>query len=154
MEIQLFDKNTISKSQIQDISLSLIDKLDTGEIPALLLKAKFKALEDVGEKIKETLRKACITEADKYGKEEILVYGATFKQGEFGQKFDFESTGDPVWLRLKEASEKATKALKDREAFLKTIKGHETIVDTETSEIVTITEPVKSSTTVVQCSIK
>ena len=153
MEIQLFDKNTIQKSDIQLIATDLANKIDTGEVSALLLQAKFKALEKVQEAIKETLRDASIREVKKYPEKQVALYGATFEAAEFGHKWDFEATGDPVWRRLNEEVTAAKKALTARETFLKSIRGHETVVDTDTGEVVTVTQPVQTSTTAVKCTL-
>jgi len=152
MEIQLFDKNTIQKSDIQVIAADLANKLDTGEVSALLLQSKFKALEKIQEAIKETLREASIREVKKYPEKQVALYGATFEQAEFGHKWDFKATGDPVWMRLNDEVIAAKKALTERETFLKAIRGHETVVDTDTGEVVTVTQPVQTSTTAVKCT--
>ena len=154
MNIELTKKTEISKADITEMSIQLISKLDNGEVNPLLLLQHLKAVEKIGESIKIKLTEACVREAGKYSEKIIPLFGAEFKVGEFGHKVDYTSSGDPVYTRLFEAAEKAKVALKQREEFLKAVKGSETVVDPETGEIVTITEPVRSSTTGISCSIK
>jgi hypothetical protein len=153
MEIQLFDKNTIQTSDIKAIATDLANKLDTGEVSALLLQLKFKALEKVQEAIKETLRDIAVREVKKYPEKQVALYGATFEAAEFGHKWDFEATGDPIWMRLNAKLLAAKEALKARENFLKSIRDHETVVDEDSGEIVKVTRPVQTSTTAVKCTL-
>jgi hypothetical protein len=48
----------------------------------------------------------------------------------------------------------AKDAVEKRQNFLKSLVGSETVVDRGTGEIVNVYPPVKTSTTVVTCSIK
>lgn len=154
MEISLIKTEAITKSEIFDLANAVKDKLQKGEISGLLLKQHFKAIEKVADFVKKELDKAAIAEAGKYpDKQDIILYGATFKLAEFGVTYDYAGCKDPVWERLKEEADAATKALKDRQTFLLSIKGHESVVDEQTGEIATVYPPVRKSTTNVSCTI-
>ncbi len=144
----------ITKEDLTTASIDLLDKLDKGEISPLSLLQRIKAVAKLEEMIKPVLTDLAVKEALKHPKGPIELYGSEFKLGEFGTKFSFEACGDPVYKRLLEAFEEAKKALKEREDFLKSIKGSETIVDPETAEIATVYAAVKTSTTSVSVTIK
>lgn len=143
----------VTKSDITEFAKKIEDYLDSGEAKASDIMANFKGIEKVAEIIKPKLTKLVVDEISKYGKEAELN-GVVFKIQEFGTKYQFDQTGDTVWTRLKEEAEKANKALKEREEFLKTIKTSETLVDPDTSEILTVYSPSKTSTTGIALSIK
>lgn len=144
----------ITKAEIQVFSDKIIEALDSGEIAATDVLLRFKSMEKINEAVKSKLTEACINELSKFKEKEVTLQGSVFKVAEFGHKTDFSGCNDPIYNRILASFEEAKKALKQREDFLKTIKGTETIVDTETGEVVTINEPVKSSVTGVAVSIK
>ncbi len=82
------------------------------------------------------------------------MYGALYSVKEFGTSYDYSNCGDNKYKKLLEHQEKLKKEIKKREDFLKGISRHETVVDEETSEILTVYPPVKKSSTGVQISIK
>jgi hypothetical protein len=85
------------------------------------------------------------TEREKYGKEKPVINGSTIDNGQ-RITYDYESTGDPVYIRLKEE-------LKQREAFLKAVKEEMTIVDTETGDTITIKPAVQRVSTFITVKI-
>lgn len=96
-----------------------------------------KKLTEVSELIKDNLQEAASNEL-KLGKgDKASLFGCTINEQMVGVRYSFKECGDPVWNELNEK-------LKNREAFLKTIKGSKTELIEETGEIVTIYEPVKS----------
>lgn len=154
MQIDLVKKEEISRADINLYASNLENNLKNGDISPLLLKQHFKAVSELEDSIKPVLDKFVLEEAQKYPENKFLLYGAEFTKSEFGTKYDFSKCGDTVYERLKKAADDANKALKDRENLLKNIKGHETLIDEETSEILTVYAPVKKSTSGVSCSIK
>lgn len=142
-----------SKADIQDFSNRILDFLESGQGNPSDLLLRFKGFEKVFEACKSRLTELVVDEVSKHGKEAILN-GQTFKIQEFGTKYLYDQTGDTTWKRLKQEADSAIKALKEREDFLKTIKGHLTAVDESTGEIITIYEPTKVSTTGVAVSLK
>lgn len=156
MENNILTTKEITKTDIQTISADVISQLDGGTLNPFFLQKNYKALEKIIENVKSKLVDCLNNAIDKYPEKKtgVKMFGATFKQGEFGHKYDFEGTGDPVWQRLNFEAKAAAEALKAREIFLKGIKGHETVVDEDSGEIVKIFEPAHTSTTSVSCSIK
>ena len=144
----------ITKAEIQVFSDKIIEALDSGEIAATDVLLRFKSMEKINEAVKSKLTEACINELSKFKEKEVTLQGSVFKIGEFGHRWIFDECGDTVWQKLKYAADSANKALKEREDFLKTIKGHLTSVDEDSGEIITIQEAIKKSTTSVTVNIK
>lgn len=142
------------KEEITEFGEAILKALDSGEVKASDILLRFKGISKVEEYIKGKLSKMVVNELSAYPEKVVILNGAEFKVAEFGIKYSYEECGDTVWVKLKEEAEAATKALKQREDFLKGIKGSETIVDPNTAEIITVYPPVKSSTTSVQITIK
>ena len=81
-----------------------------------------------------------------YEREKIIeVNGAKLEQRETGVKFDYNSSGDPVWFELEKQANEIAKKKKEREAFLQNIPYDAGIVDSETG--VFISRPPKTSKT-------
>lgn len=152
--MDIIQNKPITKEDINNTAAVLLEQLDAGTINPLCLIERFKALEKLQEAIKPVLTDLAVKEASKYKEPEITLFGAVFKVGNFGTKYDYSGCGDPVLKELEEKAKEATEALKARQDFLKAIKGFETVVDKSSGEIVTVYAPVKSSTTSVSCSIK
>lgn len=155
MESNILTTKEITKTDIQTISSDVISQLEAGTLNPFFLQKNYKALEKIMENVKSKLVDCLNREIDKYPEKKtgVEMFGATFKQGEFGTKYSYAETGDPVWQELNAKTKELQEKLKERETFLKGIKGSETIVDTNSGEIVTVYEPAKTSTTSVSCSI-
>ena len=127
----------LDKNAIKDLAMSVVDEYQDGfKSPAegLLLSKK---LEELAVQIKENLKDAAANEL-KLGKgEKANVHGAIVTEQMTGVKYSFKDCGDPIWNELNEK-------IKNREAFLKTIKGSKQELIKETGEVVEIFEPVKS----------
>lgn len=79
---------------------------------------------------------------------EIAINGAKLMKREVGVKYDYDSSGDPVWNKLNKVAKEVTDEKKRREKLLQSMddKG---MVDPETG--VFISKPVKTSKTKVVC---
>ena len=154
MEIQLSNKDSITKADINFVANDLLEKLESGEINPLLLLQKFKAIEKIQESVKSIMIEGAVTEVSKYPEKGVELFGCVFTKKEVGTSYDYSRCNDGKYLELLEIMEKAKKELKKREDFLKAIEGHETVVNTDTGEIETIYPPIKTSTTSVTTSIK
>ena len=100
----------------------------------------------------EEFKAAQFDEAQKHGKR-FTFQSAEFMEKEAGVKYDFSKSNDPIYHELKLDAEKATNDLKEREKFLKTVpaKGQDIIHE---GELITIFPPSKSSTTILQVTLK
>lgn len=128
---------TLDKQSVTELAMAVVDKYTDGHnnpVEGLLLAKK---LIDLGEEIKDNLGDYPTNELKLANKEKRVVLGATFNEQMVGVRWSYKDCGDPVWNELN------TK-LKEREAFLQTIKGRKQELIEETGEVVEISEPVKS----------
>ena len=139
--------NTVSKETIKEHSINLLADLDNGYITPLQLAAQLKYFEDIIANVKEEVRQRVVAEQSKYGKERMTFKGATFDIKEAGVKYDYSHCNDTIWDDLKQQLNDLNDKMKEREAFLKSLKERLTYVDESTGEIVTIYPPQKKSTT-------
>lgn len=137
----------VNKETIKETSLALLNDIDEGHMHPLQVAAQFKFVEDVISNVKEELRQRVIAEQDKYGKEAMTYHGATFEIKEAGIKYDYSQCNDVIWDDLKKQMDALNEQIKEREAFLKTLKERFTYIDESTGEIVTLYPPQRKSTT-------
>jgi hypothetical protein len=137
----------VNKASIKEQSIALLKDMDEGHMHPLQVAAQFKFVEDVITNVKEELRQRVIAEQSKYGKERMTFHGATFDIKEAGIKYDYSQCDDTIWNDLKQQLDVLNQQMKEREAFLKSLKERLTYVDESTGEIVTIYPPQKKSTT-------
>lgn len=143
-----------SRTQVDVFSDQLIESVRNGELDPLQLRATFKAIEMVMERVnKETITNA-LTEADRYPGERFEAFGCAIQKAEVGISYDYASTGDPIYAHRFRILEQAKEQLKEREAFLKAIKSQITVIVEETGEVVPIKPPVKKSTPGLKFSVK
>jgi len=139
--------NTVSKETIKEHSINLLADLDNGYITPLQLAAQLKYFEDIIANVKEEVRQRVVAEQSKYGKERMTFKGATFDIKEAGVKYDYSNCDDTIWNDLKQQLDDLNDKMKEREAFLKSLRERLTYVDESSGEIVTIYPPQKKSTT-------
>lgn len=120
---------------------SIKEQILTGYLNPLEFYRQAKAIIDTVEALKKDpdIFDCAWTEREKYGKEKPVINGSVIDSGQ-RTTYDYESTGDHVYQRLKEE-------LKQREAFLKTIKEEMIIVDPKTGEGITVKPPVQKVST-------
>ena len=139
-----------TKSEQSSMAAQFVEQVKNGDVSPLDAVAKMKSLQEVITaflKNKDVVS-AVLNECDKYGKGETPTSnGAAFTVKETGVKYDFSGCGDPVWNRLKEESDRISEQMKEREQYLKIIKGTKTEIDEETGEVYTLNQPTRTSTT-------
>lgn len=143
-----------TQAQVDRFSDELIRSVKEGETNPLQLRATIKATEMVLERVNKETQAEQLREADKYPGDKFEAFGCTMQKGDTWTAYDYASCGDPVWKNRKEIVDEAISQLKDREAFLKTLKQPMTFVHEESGEIVTIQPPVKKSVAGLKVSIK
>jgi thiamine pyrophosphate-dependent acetolactate synthase large subunit-like protein len=139
--------NEVNKEIIKETSLALLNDIDEGHMHPLQVAAQFKFIEDVITNVKEELRQRVISEQSKYGKDAMTYHGATFDIKEAGVKYDYSQCDDTIWNDLKQQLDALNDKMKEREAFLKTLKERFTYINESTGEIITLYPPQKKSTT-------
>ena len=143
----VFYATEVTKELIKEQSIALLADLDHGNITPLQLASQLKFVEDIITNVKEELRQRVVAEQSKYGKERMTYKGATFDVKEAGVKYDYSQCDDTIWNDLKQQLDALNDKMKEREAFLKTLKERFTYIDESTGEIITLYPPQKKSTT-------
>jgi hypothetical protein len=143
-----------TKEQRQQFCLNVIDVLNEGQVDPLKIHLQVKCLEDLIKQLtsNSVYKDYLINEASKYGKT-FEHLNAKFEIKEMGVKYDFQACGCPIMNDLLSQQEELTKAIKEREKFLKAIppQGLETLIE---DEVVTLYPPQKTSTTSISVNLK
>jgi hypothetical protein len=135
-----------NKAGVEKFSNQLIASVHNGEVNPLQLKALCKFMEAVFEKVDKETRDSQLTEAGKYSEKKFNAYGFEIAKEDVGVKYDYLSTGDPIYKQRFQIFEEAKKQLEERAAFLKALKEPLTVVDDESGEVATIHPPLKKGT--------
>lgn len=145
-QIEILSNQTIDKTTAAEMAQLIISAIENGDVNALNLKIKIKAIENVIKTIKPILDKEARSIAELEGQKSFTRLGSTVKLQETGVEYDYTNCQDPKHAKLTESFESAKAAKENREAYLKALDKSETIVDEDSGEIVTIYPPIKSST--------
>jgi hypothetical protein len=140
------------KLQVKALTEAFTTQIEEGYTNPLEFTIRAKMLIKALEETLNNTKDQAITEQEKHGKY-AEMFGAIAERFESGVKYDYASCNDVEWVILKENVERATEMLKGREKWLRSLTKPENIVDGN-GEIVTITPPIKSSTTTLKVTIK
>lgn len=144
--VQIIDLFATSRTGIDVASDQIIESVRSGEVNPLKVRVWVKTVEEILKRVNSETQDAQLREADKYVGNRLEYAGAIVERAELGTKYDFSVCGDTVWERLSVDAQTANSALKEREAFLKTITAPIKVVDDLTGEIVQVSPPSKQST--------
>lgn len=142
-----------SKQGVEIFSRQLITAVHDGQENALRIKALFKILEKVSEKFDAETKVNQMNEAAKYGEKRFQAFGFEIEQADFG-KYDYLTCGDPVYEQLHAEMKAIQEKMKQREAFLKSIKDSMTIVDEASGEVSKVRPPVKKGAEGLKLTLK
>jgi len=134
------------KALITDISKHIVAKVANGEldpVKAFLHNKKILELATLNDK---NLRPYFNDHAKVSKGETSIQYNVKISQAETGVKYDYKVCGDKIYDDLMEEKEKLDIKIKEREAFLKTIKSKTGVFDPDTSEGWEINPPLRSGT--------
>jgi len=136
-----------SRESIDDAIAHLHNQLDNGELNPEELAIRVKWMEEYIKEAKEAIRPHVLDSIGKYSKgEDIIRYGSRIEAMEAGARYDYSGCGDVVWEAMQLAKKGHDELIKQREKFLQSIKGQQTLVDDATGEIYTVFPPKKTST--------
>lgn len=161
--VQVFSGFTPSKSDLgnfqERIRLSVLD----GSLSALEVMAKVKTAQKyieavIGDgdrnkgipEVKELAR----SEAEQYGDKVFHYRGLEVQLRELGSRNDYAGTQDPEWANLQEELVELKARIKTRESYLASLTAPVDYTDQNTGEVVTITPPVKKSTSGLMFSLR
>ena len=152
--IGVLEQFSTSKQGIALFASKVINEVEGGNLDPLKVKLWCKTLEEIADKIDKGTKENQKTEAAKYGERPFMFAGAELHYTPTYTAYDYSACGDPEWQMLTDHMESIKAKLKQREEWLKTMGGPETIVNQVTGEIVTIYPPIKKSTMGIKVSIK
>jgi hypothetical protein len=143
-----------TKQGVEIFSNQLVSAVQNGEVNPLQLKALFKIMEKVAEKVDAQIKDNLLREADKWAEKKFNLYGFDIEKCEVGTKYDYLACGDPIYEQRHAILEAAKAQLEERATFLKSLTAPLTIVDDESGEVATVRPPVKKSTEGLKFSMK
>ena len=143
-----------TSTQIDTFSDGVIESVKNGEVKALSVVVQLKAMELASERIKKEIKDNLMREVDKYPEKDFVYMGNKIAKAEHGTKYDFTKCGDPEWESLDQQRSSIAKAIKEREEFLKTIKGMITVINPLTGELCELLPPTKTSVSGINISIR
>lgn len=149
--LRLFETSQTGIDRFSDL---LIESVKGGNVNALELKAFFKAMEMIIERVAKETKPEQMRESEKWQESTFNAYGIQFTKADVYTVYNFEGCNDPQWMLFNQQVISAKKSLSERETFLKTLKATLTFVDNQTGEIVKINPPNKKSTPGLKLSIK
>lgn len=127
---------SLDKASLTEVAMATADSYLDGfksTVTGLMLAKK---LADFAELLKNNLADAAANELKLAKGEKRVVNGATITEQMTGVRYDYASTGDKEWIEL-------NAKLKEREKFLRGITGSITLVDDDSGEVYTVSEPIK-----------
>jgi hypothetical protein len=141
INIDQFSLLNLSKQAITEQAQLIVDAVKEGHIDPLKAMAYTHKLLTMCKEIDANIRPLA---QEALNGSKVSSFECSFSETKTASKFDYAGTGDIEYDRLLEAAEKANKALKEREGFLKSIKSPIEMVDTLTGETYTINPPVNT----------
>jgi uncharacterized protein (DUF1015 family) len=144
----------VSKSGIEIFSKQVIEAVQSGEVNALELKATFKAIEKIIEKVDEATKENQVRAADKWMEKKFTAFGAEIEKAEVAVKYDYSICGDPVYDQRLKIFNEAKAQLDERQNFLKALSEPLRLVDEGSGEVALVHPPLKKSTSGLKFSFK
>ena len=141
----------LSKSDLKTRAEQAIQAVKDGWVDAVEASIMIKKTEAVLDFMKEEIKPLALSEMTEKNRS---VFGVDITKSMLGTKYSFKECNDPIWDELNEQKVALDKKLKEREAFLKTIKGSKQELIEETGEVVTLYEPIKTGTEGLTLKIK
>ena len=142
-----------TKAEVELFAQKTINMIRDGGADSINLSIQLKALEETVKKIRAGIKDIALEEAEKNGKS--FDYGnAKIDVAMAGVKYDYSNCQDLQWNDLDKMEQSIKKDKKERETFLKSIKGQLKLVDKETGSIDTIFAPVKTGTETIKITLK
>lgn len=135
-------QQTPSKASIQPMVDKIMQSIDDGLTDSGELATQIAYLESVFKALKEPLREILLNDMKGAA---MSRFGAKIESIEAGTKYDYSNCGDVIWERLSQELLSAQEAIKEREAFLKTVKQSFSFTDESTGETWSIAPCKKTS---------
>lgn len=165
--VQFHNWLDLAKSNVGDIREHLSKEVYLGNVDPIKLLIAINSFSKVfigagrDKGVKGLIMEAAVEEFQKsYGSGKHMIQNFEVEQAETGVKYNYSN--DPVWQELNDELKVAQERIKAREERLKAakkpdiLKGEEydTEIHKSTGEMITIEPPIKTSTTVLKCTLK
>lgn len=150
--MSLINLNPTNKEEIKSFVDKLTNDVEYGSVNALELHVKLTAMEKAITDLKKNIRNSVMKVANNY-EQSFDAFNSRIEKVETGTKYDYSQCGDTVYDDLLATYDKVASDIKEREAFLKTVKPGTTLIDDD-GVISTIYPPVKSSTSFLKITLK
>ena len=151
--VEQFRNLPTTKEQIKSFVPMFINELENGVTNPLKVAVDFSAFEKLIKEIKDhpKYKELVRKEAENEGSGEKIFdrFGAKIELAETGTKYDYSDTNDSELFDLYEKKAELDQKIKDRETFLKSIKG-----EVYGSDGVQLFPPIKSSTSSIKITLK
>jgi hypothetical protein len=145
------DFTTVNKSNYKAMATQLAEVVEQGIVSPLDAYTRLKAIEAMVTEARKLIDATAKSELSKYDKQEKVVFnGYELTQRESGVSYDYSNCNDEKWHQLKDTIDNTTSRIKDREAFLKSLKEPLETIDDD-GVFVTLYPPVKKSSTSIIC---
>jgi len=151
--ISVINQMPETKSEIKTFVQLVSESVKDGNIDPLTLAIKLKAVEEVAKQINKEIKELATSEAEKYGKS-FEYKNAKVEVAQVGVKYDYSNCQDEEWNKINADIEKLEIKRKERETFLKGVKGQLTIINETTGEVSTIYEPLRSGSESIKITLK
>ncbi|HEV3223895.1 MAG TPA: hypothetical protein VGZ90_13495 [Puia sp.] len=154
--------DTIKEERIR-FAHDILRQIEEGVVDPLKIHLQLKSTEQMigmlndADKYPDTAIKykaAVLAAAEKYGKK-FTLHNSEFQIKEAGVKYDYSKCGDDRLTKLMADYKELGDVIKKQQEFLKTVdQSGIGVLDPETGELATLYPPSKSSTTIVQVTVK
>lgn len=131
----------------------VVNEVKCGNENPLSLSVKLKYIELSLDAIRDGIQEEVLKEHSKHGAKTIDLFGFKIEQAEVGVKYDFSNCNDDKLIDLEKEMEELNNKIKLRKEYLKSIQGHEQLVD-EDGVVSVIKPPIKSSKTSLKFTLK
>ena len=133
----------------------VVNNILDGKIDPIKVHLQIKCLEDIVKQLNGNHHyKDAVLEAAQKCDKGFTLHFAKFEVKEMGIKYDYSVCNDEVLTHLEFTANETDAAIKERQAFLKTVPDKGLEIITESGEVVTIFKPNKTSTTSVVVNLK
>jgi len=148
--IKLF---STSKDGVENFIANTINEVKAGNVNPLELSVYLKAIELSLEGIRDGIQEEMLREHSKYNEKSIDFMGFKIEQAEVGVRYDFSKCDDDKLIDLEIDANNLDYKIKMRKEYLKSIQGHEVIID-DNGAVTIIKPPIKTSKTSLKFTIK
>jgi len=151
--ISIFRRLPETKGQVKKYASLIKESVLAGDVDPLLFATHVNVLEQLFKALKDDalIKDVILEEAEKYGLKSFEHGNGNFRIQEVGVKYNFTTCMDSEWETLKSEQKQINDRLKEREAFLKTLKPGMEVFGTDGIQLEV---PGKTSTTSVIITLK